>query len=102
MSDVKIEINVEVEPGAPVASVSTTEMTAVEGHTVTIGCQASGKLPIYLCCTNALGSAPPFFLLMYHHMSSLSSPFQVPLRLSSPGLSFVHRYLGSTRWSVVF
>lgn len=54
MTEVKIEITVEVEPGAPVASVSTTEMTVVEGHTVTIGCQASGELSIYLCCTNTL------------------------------------------------
>ncbi|XP_026216217.1 basement membrane-specific heparan sulfate proteoglycan core protein-like [Anabas testudineus] len=43
VTEVKIEITVEVEPGAPVASVSTTEMTVVEGHTVTMECQASGS-----------------------------------------------------------
>nr|XP_020476656.1 basement membrane-specific heparan sulfate proteoglycan core protein-like [Monopterus albus] len=41
----KVEITVEGGPGAPVASVSSTEMTAVEGQSVTIECQASGSPP---------------------------------------------------------
>lgn len=48
MTEAKIEIIVEREPGSPVASVTPTEITAVEGHTVTIECQASGKMPIML------------------------------------------------------
>lgn len=57
MTEVKIEITVEGGLGAPVASVSTTEMTVVEGHTVTMSCQATGKdgvcvlvyVKIFLC-----------------------------------------------------
>ncbi|XP_026159383.1 secreted immunoglobulin domain 4 [Mastacembelus armatus] len=45
VNEVKIEIFVEGVLGAPVASVSPTEMTVVEGHTVTIQCQASGSPP---------------------------------------------------------
>uniref|UniRef100_A0A3Q0SA55 Ig-like domain-containing protein n=1 Tax=Amphilophus citrinellus TaxID=61819 RepID=A0A3Q0SA55_AMPCI len=45
MTEAKIEIIVERELGAPVASVSPTEITAVEGHIVTIECQASGSPP---------------------------------------------------------
>ncbi|XP_076004120.1 secreted immunoglobulin domain 4 [Genypterus blacodes] len=43
MTEVKVEIIVEGGPGAPVASVSATEMTVVEGHTVIMECQASGS-----------------------------------------------------------
>lgn len=43
MTEIKVELFVEGGPGAPVASVSTTDMTVVEGHTVTMACQASGK-----------------------------------------------------------
>lgn len=42
VTEVKIEITAESGPGAPVASVSATEMTVVEGHTVVMQCQASG------------------------------------------------------------
>ncbi|XP_031583338.1 basement membrane-specific heparan sulfate proteoglycan core protein-like [Oreochromis aureus] len=45
MTEAKIEIIVEREPGSPVASVTPTEITAVEGHTVIIECQASGSPP---------------------------------------------------------
>lgn len=44
VTEAKIEITVEMEPGAPTASVSTTEMTVVEGRTVTLECQANGKV----------------------------------------------------------
>lgn len=44
ITEIKVELFVEGGPGAPVASVSVTDMTVVEGHTVTIVCQASGKV----------------------------------------------------------
>lgn len=43
IAEIKFELFVEGGPGAPVASVSTTDMTVVEGHTVSVACQASGK-----------------------------------------------------------
>ncbi|KAG7487013.1 basement membrane-specific heparan sulfate proteoglycan core protein-like [Solea senegalensis] len=45
VTDVKVELIVEAGPGVPVAKVSTTEMTVVEGHSVTMSCQASGSPP---------------------------------------------------------
>ncbi|XP_036964541.1 basement membrane-specific heparan sulfate proteoglycan core protein-like isoform X1 [Acanthopagrus latus] len=45
VTEVKVEIVVEGGLGAPVASVGATEMTVVEGHTVTMECQASGSPP---------------------------------------------------------
>ncbi|XP_019939281.1 basement membrane-specific heparan sulfate proteoglycan core protein-like [Paralichthys olivaceus] len=45
VTEVKVEVIVEGGPGAPVATVSTKEMTVVEGHTVTMECQASGSPP---------------------------------------------------------
>lgn len=44
ITEIKVELFVEGGPGAPVASVSATDMTVVEGHTVTMACQASGGL----------------------------------------------------------
>lgn len=49
VSEAKIEIIVEGPPGAPVASVNLEEITAVEGQTVTIECQASGKTSACVC-----------------------------------------------------
>ncbi|XP_034712536.1 basement membrane-specific heparan sulfate proteoglycan core protein-like isoform X1 [Etheostoma cragini] len=47
VTEVKVEVIVEGQPGAPVASVGATEMTVVEGHTITMSCQASGSpLPV--------------------------------------------------------
>ncbi|XP_054460356.1 basement membrane-specific heparan sulfate proteoglycan core protein-like [Anoplopoma fimbria] len=45
VSEVKVEVIVAGLPGAPVASVGATEMTVVDGHTVTMECQASGSPP---------------------------------------------------------
>ncbi|XP_040002961.1 basement membrane-specific heparan sulfate proteoglycan core protein-like, partial [Xiphias gladius] len=45
VTEVKIQIIVEGGPGAPVAIVSAAKMTVVEGHTVTMECQASGSPP---------------------------------------------------------
>ncbi|XP_008315771.1 secreted immunoglobulin domain 4 [Cynoglossus semilaevis] len=45
VTEVKVKIIVEAGPGVPVATVSTTEMTVVEGHTVTMSCQATGSPP---------------------------------------------------------
>ncbi|XP_041838130.1 basement membrane-specific heparan sulfate proteoglycan core protein-like [Melanotaenia boesemani] len=45
MSEVKIQIIVEGPPGSPVASVTVEEITAVEGQTVTMECQARGSPP---------------------------------------------------------
>lgn len=44
VTEVKVEVIVEGQPGAPVASVGATEMTVVEGRTITMECQASGKM----------------------------------------------------------
>ncbi|XP_029286370.1 secreted immunoglobulin domain 4 [Cottoperca gobio] len=47
MAEVKVEVIVKGQLGAPVASVGATEMTVVEGHTITMACQASGSpLPV--------------------------------------------------------
>ncbi|XP_028315999.1 secreted immunoglobulin domain 4 isoform X2 [Gouania willdenowi] len=43
VTEVKVGITVEGGLGAPVASVSATEMTVVDGHTVVMECQASGS-----------------------------------------------------------
>ncbi|XP_053712852.1 basement membrane-specific heparan sulfate proteoglycan core protein-like [Synchiropus splendidus] len=43
VSEVKVEITAQGAPGAPLASVSPTELTAVEGHTVVLRCQATGS-----------------------------------------------------------
>ncbi|XP_068448346.1 basement membrane-specific heparan sulfate proteoglycan core protein-like [Clinocottus analis] len=45
VAEVKVEVVVVGQPGAPVASVGATEMTVVEGHTITMACQASGSPP---------------------------------------------------------
>ncbi|XP_054634735.1 basement membrane-specific heparan sulfate proteoglycan core protein-like [Dunckerocampus dactyliophorus] len=42
VAEVKVEVIVEGGPGVPKASVSHKEMTVVEGHTVTMECQATG------------------------------------------------------------
>lgn len=54
VTEVKVEIIVEGGAGAPVATVSSTEMTVVEGQTVTMECQATGKIPA--CPSAALTS----------------------------------------------
>ncbi|XP_047435203.1 basement membrane-specific heparan sulfate proteoglycan core protein-like isoform X3 [Mugil cephalus] len=43
ITEIKIQIHVVTGLGAPVASVSATEMTVVEGHAVTMECQATGS-----------------------------------------------------------
>uniref|UniRef100_A0A672GMG4 Basement membrane-specific heparan sulfate proteoglycan core protein-like n=1 Tax=Salarias fasciatus TaxID=181472 RepID=A0A672GMG4_SALFA len=43
VAEVKVGVVVEGGLGAPVASVSATEMTVIEGHTVVMECQASGS-----------------------------------------------------------
>ncbi|XP_070787064.1 basement membrane-specific heparan sulfate proteoglycan core protein-like [Enoplosus armatus] len=45
VTEVKVDVIVEGGLGAPVASVGATEMMVVEGHTVTVECQASGSPP---------------------------------------------------------
>ncbi|KAG7223721.1 hypothetical protein INR49_015351, partial [Caranx melampygus] len=45
VTEVKVEIIVEGGAGAPVATVSNTEMTVVEGQTVIMECQATGSPP---------------------------------------------------------
>uniref|UniRef100_H2MJH9 Ig-like domain-containing protein n=1 Tax=Oryzias latipes TaxID=8090 RepID=H2MJH9_ORYLA len=45
VSEAKIEVIVEEEPGAPVASVTPEEITAVEGQTVSMECRARGSPP---------------------------------------------------------
>ncbi|XP_077427620.1 secreted immunoglobulin domain 4 [Vanacampus margaritifer] len=43
VTEAKVEVIMGGGPGAPKASVSHKEMTVVEGHTVTLGCQATGS-----------------------------------------------------------
>ncbi|XP_061888590.1 basement membrane-specific heparan sulfate proteoglycan core protein-like [Entelurus aequoreus] len=43
VTEIKVEVMVEGGPGVPTASVSHKEMTVVEGHTVTMECQATGS-----------------------------------------------------------
>ncbi|XP_051940981.1 basement membrane-specific heparan sulfate proteoglycan core protein-like [Hippocampus zosterae] len=45
VTEVKVEVIFGGVPGAPMASVSHKEMTVVEGHTVTMRCQATGSPP---------------------------------------------------------
>ncbi|XP_056264259.1 basement membrane-specific heparan sulfate proteoglycan core protein-like isoform X2 [Pseudoliparis swirei] len=45
VAEVKVEVIVVGQLGAPVASVGATDMTVVEGHTITMACQASGSPP---------------------------------------------------------
>lgn len=68
VAEVKVEIIVEGQPGAPVASVGATEMTVVEAHTITMECQASGRMFVCACVSISLGAA-----LTSHF--SLRSPF---------------------------
>lgn len=78
ITEIKVELFVEGGPGAPVASVSTTDMTVVEGHTVTMVCQASGKVSASRFCRH----------LRYfpcHLLCFVLVFFQAPLLLPSPG-----------------
>ncbi|XP_061844410.1 basement membrane-specific heparan sulfate proteoglycan core protein-like [Nerophis lumbriciformis] len=43
VTEIKVEVMVEGGPGVPTASVRHKEMTVVEGHTVTMECQATGS-----------------------------------------------------------
>ncbi|XP_061625452.1 basement membrane-specific heparan sulfate proteoglycan core protein-like isoform X4 [Phyllopteryx taeniolatus] len=43
VTEAKVEVIIGGGPGAPMASVSHKEMTVVEGHSVTISCQATGS-----------------------------------------------------------
>ncbi|XP_061685304.1 basement membrane-specific heparan sulfate proteoglycan core protein-like [Syngnathoides biaculeatus] len=43
MTEAKVEVIMAGGPGAPMASVSHKEMTVVEGHSVTMNCQATGS-----------------------------------------------------------
>ncbi|XP_077575174.1 secreted immunoglobulin domain 4 [Stigmatopora nigra] len=45
VTEVKVEVILDGGPGAPMASVSHKEMAVVEGHSVTITCQATGSPP---------------------------------------------------------
>ncbi|XP_072240578.1 basement membrane-specific heparan sulfate proteoglycan core protein-like [Leuresthes tenuis] len=45
ISEVKIQVHVDGQPGAPVASVNSPELTVVEGQIVTMECKASGSPP---------------------------------------------------------
>lgn len=99
VTEVKVEVVVEGGLGAPVASVSATEMTVVEGQTVTFECQASGKVFACLCVLMYLTSA-----LTSHFSLHPLFPFalQAPLFLSSPGPSSGHHCRGNTQWLVEF
>lgn len=89
MTEVKVEILVGGRVGAPVASVSATEMTVVEGHTVKMVCQASGKvvsrlrlqtlLPVSLA--HLISLLPSRFPSSCHHL--VQAPSAVALETHS-------------------
>lgn len=86
ITEVKFELFVEGGPGAPVASVSTTDMTVVEGHDVAMVCRASGKV----FCSH-LGYS------LCHFMSYVFFSPQALLLLSSPGPNSGPRCHGNTQ-----
>lgn len=71
ITEVKVEIFVEGGPGVPVASVSPRELTAVEGHTVILVCQASGKFPC-MCADNSSTLTFHIFHVIFSFSPSLS------------------------------
>lgn len=72
VTEIKVQIVVEVGPGAPVATVSTKEMTVVEGHIVTMECQARGKMSV---CLNILPFYPHFSFFTWSSRSLLPPRF---------------------------
>lgn len=58
MTEVKVQVIVVGQPGAPVATVGTTEMTVVEGQTITMECEATGRMSV--CVTVSLRAALTF------------------------------------------
>lgn len=96
VTEIKVDITVEGGLGAPVASVSAAEVTAVEGRLITMECQATGKMLIYCFCINIS------FTSLTANVSSIYRSWQVPQLLSSAGPSYEHRYHGNTQWLVVF
>ncbi|XP_038585960.1 basement membrane-specific heparan sulfate proteoglycan core protein-like isoform X1 [Micropterus salmoides] len=79
VTEVKIDIIVEGGLGAPVASVSTTEMTVVEGHTVTMSCRASGKMVCVPVCVNISQCCSQFSSFTSSFLSHLHSRFPPPV-----------------------
>ena len=77
VTEVKVEIVVEGGLGAPVASVGATEMTVVEGHTVTMECQASGKMCVCVCVCVCVSTSVLPLLLTFHFVLS-HSVFSLP------------------------
>lgn len=65
LTEVKVEIIVVAGLGAPVASVSATEMTVVEGHEVRMECQATGKMSVRLCYVSQLFSCLSFHSFLF-------------------------------------
>lgn len=63
-------IFVEGGLGAPLASVKTREMTVVEGHTVTMVCQATGMGFPSLLCAECLYRASLIALPLHHRQPS--------------------------------
>ncbi|XP_056136915.1 basement membrane-specific heparan sulfate proteoglycan core protein-like [Lampris incognitus] len=58
VTEVKVEITVEGGQGAPVASVSTGKITAVEGQTIKMECHASGSPPPVITWTKLRAPLP--------------------------------------------
>lgn len=80
VTEVKVDISVHGGPGAPVASVSPREMTVVEGHMVTMACQATGTTSSFHFLSlliSALSSHCLFvvrFTAPCHHVVQAESP----------------------------
>lgn len=73
MTEVKVEIFVEGGLGAPLASVSTREMTVVEGHMVTMTCQASGEFRSNWEQKKTASIAATLVFFPHHHLLLLSA-----------------------------
>lgn len=95
VTEVKVKIIVEAGPGVPVATVSTTEMTVVEGHTVTMSCQATGKIQAHMKFSRRhLSFLTP---VVFNPCPCFNSIPQVLLHLKSPGPNSEHLCHGSTQ-----
>ena len=81
ISEVKIQVHVDGQPGAPVASVNSAELTVVEGQIVTMECQASGKMSVRLCYEHLLFLLP---FLKFHFLSGSPPPVITWSKLRAP------------------
>lgn len=80
VSEAKIEVIVEEEPGAPVASVTPEEITAVEGQTVSMECRARGTTSTCWRAAHRRSSLP----LRFRFLSGSPPPLITWSKLRAP------------------